>query len=260
METMSSSAPSSVAHSSTTCRMVSTSSSATLKIVPADRSGCSTAARDRGRDVLRVAVVVERQPLVGDDEPPPAVEDAAHDRPLTRDHLVRPVQVRVAEVRRGRVGREHGLLRAHDPVPLLVDGGIDHQLRILPHGHGQARRVVLPRVGPAPIGGHAADGHEVPAPAGREGGDPPQPPVHGHDHVPRPRPPAQRPATPRRTGRRWWWRPWAASPGSGGGPGCRASPRAHRRRAFAPGVPRWDRCRRSRGCPRPLPRQAPTES
>ena len=43
IDTISSSAPSSCAHSSTTCRIVSTSSSATLKIVPADSSGCSIA-------------------------------------------------------------------------------------------------------------------------------------------------------------------------------------------------------------------------
>ena len=44
IDTISSSAPSSRAHSSITWRTVSTSSSPMLKIVPALRSGCSTAA------------------------------------------------------------------------------------------------------------------------------------------------------------------------------------------------------------------------
>ena len=50
-------------------------------------------------EVLRVPVVVQGETVVGDDHPPPTVEHPPHDQPLARDQLVRPVDVRVPEVR-----------------------------------------------------------------------------------------------------------------------------------------------------------------
>src|ERR671923_188939 len=107
------------AHSSTTWRTVSASPSPTLKIVPAARSGCSMARTT------------------------PAVEEAAHDRPLPGHGLVRAVDVGIAEVGRLGVGGEHGLLGADDAVALVVDRRVLDQVGVLGDRHGQARGVVL---------------------------------------------------------------------------------------------------------------------
>ena len=115
-----------------------------LKIVPALRSGCSTAGNDRGGAVLGVAVMVQRQAVVGDDDSLPAVEDAPHDRPLARHGLVRAVQVRIAEVRGVRMRREHGLFGADDAVALLVDRGIVDERAVLGDRHRQSGRLVQP--------------------------------------------------------------------------------------------------------------------
>ena len=84
---------------------VSTSSSPTLKTLPGGGVGLLEREQQRVREVLGVAVVVQRQPVVGHHDAAPAVEDAAHDEPLARHELVRPVHVRVAEVRGARDGR-----------------------------------------------------------------------------------------------------------------------------------------------------------
>ena len=59
---------------------------------------------------------------VGDDHERPPVEDPADHRPLPRRDLVGPVHVGIAEVRRGRVGREHLLLGLADQVGEAVVG------------------------------------------------------------------------------------------------------------------------------------------
>src|SRR5690349_23746989 len=51
--------------------------------------GVVDAEQDRVREVHRVAVMVERQPVVGDDDAAATVEHAAHDRPLAGHQLVR---------------------------------------------------------------------------------------------------------------------------------------------------------------------------
>ena len=61
----------------------------------------------------------------------PTVEDATHHAPLARRELVRPVHVRVAEVRGGRVVLEHQLLGARDAVALLVVARVLDRRRVL---------------------------------------------------------------------------------------------------------------------------------
>ncbi len=129
-------------------------------------------------------MVVQRQTVVGDDHAIASVEDAPHREPLAGHRLQRAVQVRVTEVRGSRMGREHRLLGADDPVALRVDVRVGDEFGILPERHRKARRLVLPGVGPASVRGHASYGDEVPAAAGRQCSDTPQPAVHGDDHVP----------------------------------------------------------------------------
>ena len=76
-----------------------------LKIFPAGGVGLLEREQQRVGDVLGVAVVVQGEAVVGDDDAVAAVEDAAHDDPLTRGQLVRAVHVRVAEVRGVGVAR-----------------------------------------------------------------------------------------------------------------------------------------------------------
>ncbi len=116
--------------------------------------------QDRVGEVLRVAVMVQREAVVGDDDALATVEDPPHDRPLPWRELVRPVHVRVPEVRGGGMVLEHRLLRPHDPVALLVLGRIRDLRRALRHRHRQARRVEQPGVHPAPVGRDAAHRHE----------------------------------------------------------------------------------------------------
>ena len=153
------------------------------------RSGGPLGALDRqhhGRcAVLRVAVMMKGEAVVGDDDPPSAVDDTANDRPFPGGRLVWPVEVRITEVGGPRMGGEDGGFGPDDAVALLVDGPVDDEVGALLHRHGEAGRVVLPGVGPPPVGGHATDGHEVTAEPGRDLGDHAQAPVHGHDHIPR---------------------------------------------------------------------------
>ena len=135
--------------------------------------------------VLGVAVVMQGQALVGDDDPTTTVEDAAHDRPFPRHGLVGPVQVGITEVGGRRMGGIDRDLGAHDPVSLLVDQGPVDEVGVLAHRHREPGRLVLPRVGPAPVGGHPSDRHEVAASAFGQLGDAAQTPVHGHDDIPR---------------------------------------------------------------------------
>ena len=62
------------------------------------------------REVLGVAVMVQREAVVGDDDAVAPVEDPAHDQPLARHELMRSVDVRVAEVRGAGMVGEHRLL------------------------------------------------------------------------------------------------------------------------------------------------------
>ena len=105
------------------------------------RVGLFDREQQRVREVLGVAVVVQREAVVGDDDAVAAVEDAAHDRPLARRELVRTVDVRIAEVRGARMVREHRLLGADDAVALLVVRGRVDGRRVLGDRHRQAGRV-----------------------------------------------------------------------------------------------------------------------
>ncbi len=94
--------------------------------------GCE---QQRVRKVFRVTVVMECQPVVGDDDARPAVENAAHDEPFAGSELIRPVHVRIAKVHRGRMMLQHRLLGAHDPVALFVFVGLGDHRRVLGDRH-----------------------------------------------------------------------------------------------------------------------------
>ena len=111
-------------------------------------SGMLDSEHDCSRAVLRVAVVVQREALVGDDDAAATVEDAADHRPFARRRLVRAVQVGVAKVRGAGVRGEHRLLGAHDAVPLLVDRRIVDQGRVLTQRNRETGGLVQPGVGP----------------------------------------------------------------------------------------------------------------
>ena len=132
------------------------------------------------RQVSRPAVRFEAEAGVGQQQPAATVEQAPHDRPLTGDDLVRPVDVGVAEQRAVGVVLEHRVL------------GADHGRRerhLVRRGHDRIglpdrdrhprRREELGLEQPA-VDGHAADRQEAPGPAGQGGGHVAEPPVGGH--------------------------------------------------------------------------------
>ena len=138
------------------------------------------------REVLGVAVMVQREPVVGDDDPTAPVEHASHHEPLARYELVGPVHVRVAEVRRVGMQREHDLFGTRDAVALLVLVGFLHRGCILGDRYRQAIRFVEPRVHEPAVRGHAPDRHELPHPTAEHVGHRAQPPVHRKHGVERP--------------------------------------------------------------------------
>ena len=103
---------------------------------------------------------------------------------------------RAAPAGTGRRGTDSGSARRSDaprtrPLPCGRCGSPSRRARdrrrarVLGDGHRQAGRVVQPRVRPPAVRGHAADGHEVIAPARRRGRDHAEPSVHRDDDVPR---------------------------------------------------------------------------
>ena len=156
------------------------------------RVGLLDREQQRVREVLGVAVMVQREAVVGDDDAVAAVEDPAHDEPFARHELMRAVHVRVAEVRGAGMVGEHRLLGAHDAVALLVVLGSVDGRRVLRDRNRQARRIEQPRVHPAAVRGHAADRDELADAARGQLRDAPQPPVHRDDDVERLRPSKQR--------------------------------------------------------------------
>ena len=140
---------------------------------------------ERVREVLGVAVVVQREAVVRHHDATPAVEHAPHDEPLPRHQLVRPVDVRIPEVRRVGVDREEHLLGARNAVALLVLCGLLHRGRVLGDGHRQSVGIVQPGVHEAAVRRDAADGHELTNPTAQYFGDRAEAPVHREDRVER---------------------------------------------------------------------------
>ena len=127
---------------------------------------------------------MQREALVGHDDPPPPVQDASDHRPLPGDRLVGTVEVGVAEVGGLRMGLEHRGLGPHHAITLVVNLRVVHEVGILSDRHRHAGWLILPRVRPTPVGRHATDGHKsVAGPLG-EPGDHAEAAVHGNDHVP----------------------------------------------------------------------------
>ena len=93
---------------------------ADVEDLPGGGVGLLEREQERVREILGVPVMVQREAVVGDHDPTPTVEHAPHDEPLARHELVRPVHVRIAEVRGVGMDREERLLGARDAVPLLV--------------------------------------------------------------------------------------------------------------------------------------------
>ena len=139
---------------------------------------------DGGGAVDGVAVMVQRQAVVGDDDSLPAVEDAPDDRPLALRRLVRTVEIRIAKVRGVRMRCEHGLFRTDDAVALLVERGIVYERTFLGDRDGQAGRLVQSGVRPPAVRGHTAYGHEVITSTHRRRRDHSEPSVHRDDDVP----------------------------------------------------------------------------
>ena len=140
---------------------------------------------DRGGAVDGVAVMVQRQAVVGDDDSLPAVQDAPDDRPLPRCRLVGTVEIRIAKVRGLRLRLEHGLFRADDAVALLVERGIIDERAVLGDRDRQSGRLVQPGVRPPAVRGHTAHGYEVITPTHRRRRDHSEPSIHRNDDVPR---------------------------------------------------------------------------
>ena len=137
------------------------------------------------REVLGVAVMVQREAVVRHHDATPAVEHAPHDEPLPRHQLVRPVDVRIPEVRGVGMDREEHLLGARNAVALLVLCGLLHRGRVLGDGHGQSVGIVQPGVHEAAVRRHAADRHELTNPAAQHFRDRAKAAVHREDRIER---------------------------------------------------------------------------
>ena len=109
------------------------------------------------REIFGIAVVVQREAVVGHDDAGAPVEDPAHDEPFAWDELVRSVHVRVSEVRGAGMVREHHFLRARDAVALLVVVRPTDGRGVLGDGDRKTRRIEQPRVHPPVVRGHTAD-------------------------------------------------------------------------------------------------------
>ncbi len=146
------------------------------------RVGLLDRQQERMGEVLGVAVVVQREPIVGDDYPVAPVEDPTDDQPFARRELMRTVHVRVAKMRRARMVLEHRGLGSGDAVSLLVVARSLDDRRVLADRYWQPGRVVHPRIHPSPYGGYASYRDELADAAGGELRDTTQPAVHrGHD-------------------------------------------------------------------------------
>ncbi len=156
---------------------------ADVEDLPGGGVGLLEREQERVREVLGVAVMVQRETVVRHHDPAPTVEHPAHDEPLARHELVRPVHVRIAEVRGVGMDREEHLLGAGDAIALLVLRGLLHRGRVLGDRHRQSVRLVEPRVHEAAVRGNAADRHELPDSALQHVGDGAESPVHREDRV-----------------------------------------------------------------------------
>src|SRR3954468_17221555 len=135
---------------STTCRTDSTSSSANVEQSAGRGVGLFEREQQRVRDVLRVAVVVEGETVVGDDDATAAVEHATYHDPFARRELVGPVHVRVSEVRCVGVVFEHRLLGPHDAIALLVFRRVGDGRGVFGGGGGGGGGGAGPRASPPP--------------------------------------------------------------------------------------------------------------
>ena len=76
------------------------------------------------RNVLGITAVMQRQAAVGQHDVRALIAYASNDAPLARHELVWPIDERIAEVRRGRMGVEYDALGTEHTVALLVFGSI----------------------------------------------------------------------------------------------------------------------------------------
>src|SRR5882672_10045741 len=127
-------------------------------------------------EVVDIAERDQAESVVGQDDEWSAIEDPAHDAPLPRSQLARTVDVRIAEVRCGRISREQQRLGPADPIALsvLLFGG---EFGLLADWHGQTRWAVDSRIKEAVVDRRPADRNQMAGAASEDLGNAAQPAI-----------------------------------------------------------------------------------
>lgn len=143
--------------------------------------GTVDATQHRMGEILRVAVMVQGQSAISNDDPPTAVEDATDDAPFAWNHLQRTIRVRIAKMSSIGMTGEHGLFGAGHTKALLVLCGLTNNGRTFINWNRKTLGGEEPWVHPAPDSRHSTDRDETFRPTNRHFGDPTETTVH-RDH------------------------------------------------------------------------------
>ena len=129
-----------------------------------DLTGCGVGTIDseqnRVRDVLGITAVMQRQAAVGQHDVRAPIAYASNDAPLARHELIRPVDERIAEVRRGRMVFEHDAFGTKHAIAFLVFGSIGRLGPLFRDRNRQSMRRQHTGIGVTAIRRHAADRDE----------------------------------------------------------------------------------------------------
>ena len=131
-------------------------------------------------EVFCVAVVMQREAVVGHDDASPTIEHPANHAPLARCKLVRAIHIWVTHMGGAVMRFEHCLFGTNNAETLFVFFGKRNRRTAFGRWYWQPARLERPRVHPPAIGRNSADRQEASGASDHQFGDAAQPAVH-HD-------------------------------------------------------------------------------